>query len=300
MRLLKPKILITGAYGLLGATLVDLLKDDYDVCGLVRLRRPEVEYDGVEYLIGDITRKKEIVEIAKKTLPRIVFNAAAYTHVDRAETEKEACWKTNVDGIANLGYAAGLISARLVHVSTDYVFDGRRGNYREDDRPNPLGYYGKSKLAGENALLASGANAVVARTMVLYGYAKSARHNFVTWLIGELRQARPVRIVDDQFGNPTLADELAQALLVLAKSEQDGVYHVSGKETVDRFSFAQTIAHVFALDDGLISRTKTADLQQPAPRPDNSGFDISKAEQLGIRMSGVQAGLEKFKLKYPM
>ncbi|RMD94415.1 MAG: dTDP-4-dehydrorhamnose reductase [Calditrichaeota bacterium] len=299
MQILRPKVLITGAHGLLGSKLVRQLVRKYDVRGLVRQFRPQYAVKGVEYIEGDISKYKTVSRIIKENPPLFIINAAAYTQVDKSEVEREACWRTNVEGVENLARAAHMVDSRVVHISTDYVFDGKAGPYREEDRPNPLGYYGKSKLAGENALIASGADHAIARTMVLYGYAPGVRPNFVTWVIDQLQKGETIRVVDDQFGNPTLADELATAVIKLAESNHQGIYHISGSEVIDRYSFAVEIARTFKLDETLIQAIKTKDLNQLAPRPLKSGFIIEKAEkELGITMSGVKQGLQKFKKQY--
>ncbi len=299
MQLLKPRALVVGSNGLLGTNLVSLLKDAYDVYGLDLFRAKDAECPGVEYFEGDLTDKKRIVEIVKSLQPNYIFNAAAYTNVDRSESEREVCWKVNAEGVSYLAYAAKLIHAKMIHVSTDYVFDGKNGPYRETDRPNPLGYYAKSKLAGENLLHSSGADFVIARTIVLYGYSPTAPDNFVTWAVKQLRNGQAIRIVDDQFSNPTLADELAQALRVLAENDASGVYHVSGRDVFDRYTFTQMLAKVFDLDASLISPVKTSEFQQAAPRPLKSGFVTEKFEsEFGKIMSSTEEGLLKFKAKY--
>jgi dTDP-4-dehydrorhamnose reductase len=235
-------------------------------------------------------------ELVQALVPNFIMNAAAFTDVDGSETQRETCWRINVTGVENLIYAAQKVQARLIHVSTDYVFDGKSGPYCEDDRPNPLGFYARSKFAGENALINSEASYAIARTMVLYGTGYEIRPNFVRWLIEQLRNGKSVRIADDQFGNPTLASELAQALRVLAESGRKGVYHISGSELIDRYHFAVKIAETFELEARLIQPIKTQDLKQASLRPLCSGFDISKAvAELGIAMSGVVGGLQKFK-----
>ncbi|RMD93603.1 MAG: dTDP-4-dehydrorhamnose reductase [Calditrichaeota bacterium] len=299
MQILRPKVLVAGAHGLLGSKLVALLKDKYEVYAFDLRRHPEAEISGVQYLVADLTNQAQMTEIMRQISPKYIFNAAAYTNVDRCEIDKEICWKVNAEGVGYLAHAARLVGSRVIHVSTDYVFDGKKGPYRESDRPNPLGYYGKSKLAGENALIASGANFAIARTMVLYGYAPLAPPNFVTWVIQQLRQGKGIRIVDDQLGNPTLADELAVALIQLAESDRQEVYHICGSELIDRYHFALQIAACFDLDAGLIARITTAELNQKAPRPLKSGFYIDKArEELGVEMSDVKGALEKFRTAY--
>ena len=296
MQILPTKILVTGAQGLLGSNLCARLRGHYETLGLVRSFRPEAAYEGIDYVEGDIADRNTVISLLKKFHPKYIINAAAYTHVDACEHEREQCWKVNAEAVGHLAAGARMIDARIVTVSTDYVFDGKAGPYRESDKPNPLGYYGKSKLASENEVRLSGADYAIARTMVLYGTAPVARPNFVTWLIDMLQQGREVRIVDDQYGNPTLASELAEALIALMRSEHSGVYHISGSEMLSRYDFACQVAEVFGLDAGLISRIKTSELGQAAPRPLRSGFIIEKAvQELGITMSGSREGLLKFR-----
>ncbi|MCB9502245.1 MAG: dTDP-4-dehydrorhamnose reductase [Deferribacteres bacterium] len=294
----KPNVIVAGAHGLLGYNLVVQLKENFDVIALDIAIKDELCVEGVDYLPADITSQKEMTELVKKHHPRYIFNAAAYTNVDGAETERELCWKINVEGVASLAHAARVYGSRLVHVSTDYIFDGDHGPYRESNRPDPLGYYGKSKLAGENALMSSGANWAIGRTMVLYGYAPGARLNFITWMVEQLRQSKPIRIVDDQFGNPTLASDLASALIKLAVSSREEIYHLCGSEIIDRYHLALLVADVYGLDSSLITRIKTSDLGQAAKRPLNSGFIIEKAEkELGVEMLDARGGIEQLKLE---
>ena len=298
MQKIKGNVIVTGAHGLLGYNLVTMLKNKFDVIALDVVIKKDACVDGVHYLKADITNQKEMLKLVKNHHPRYIFNAAAYTNVDGAETDRELCWKINVDGVARLAHVSRVYGCRLVHVSTDYIFNGNTGPYSESDRPEPLGYYGKSKLAGENALIASGANYAIGRTMVLYGYAPGVRLNFVTWIIEQLRAGKKIRIVDDQIGNPTLASDLAAALIKLAISSKQEVYHLSGSEIIDRYNFALLVAEVFDLNKGLIERIKTADLGQTANRPLNSGFYITKAEnELQLKMANAREGIERLKIE---
>jgi dTDP-4-dehydrorhamnose reductase len=214
------------------------------------------------------------------------------TNVDACESERELAWKINVSGVENLIDGARVQSATIVHLSTDYIFDGRSGPYTEQDRPNPLGYYGKSKLASENALRASGVPFLIARTMVLYGSGVAVRPNFVLWLIESLEQGTAVRIVDDQYGNPTFVDDLAYGLLRAIELERTGIYHLAGREIVSRYEFALRIAGVFNLDTSLIASLKTSQLQQPAPRPLRSGLVTLKAEvELSYKPHSIEESL---------
>lgn len=297
MQILKNRVLVTGAYGLLGGKLVEQLRQTHEVVALVRRIDNARGLPDVAYVEGDIADYDGMLALARRLQPRTIFNAAAYTNVDGSEANREACWRTNVEAVAYLAKAAKIARARLIHVSTDYVFDGTAGPYRESDRPNPLGFYGKSKLAGENELISSGADFAIVRTMVLYGASPTSRPNFATWVLNSLQQEKTIRVVDDQFGNPTLADELAAALIQISRIENlSGIFHVSGREIVNRYQFAVEIARTFGLDSSRIEPVKTAALQQRAPRPLKSGFIIEKAEkEVGIQMSDVRGALQKFK-----
>ncbi len=285
-----------GANGLLGQNLVNAFASDYETLAVAAQPEPRAPKPGVAYESCDIAARAEIKKLVKNFIPNCIVNAAAFTDVDGSETKREECWRVNATAVGYLAEAAKSIAARLVHVSTDYVFDGTAAPYNEESRPLPLGYYGKAKLAGENALVTSGANYAIGRTMVLYGNGKNIRLNFVTWLIGQLRAGKEVRIVNDQFGNPTLASELAHALRKLAEAKNNGVFHLSGAETISRYEFAVQVARVFSLHEKLIHPVSTAELGQAAKRPMNSGFDLSKAQrELGVRMSNVVEGLKKFR-----
>lgn len=296
MKLLPRRALIVGANGLLGQNLAKVFANDYETLAVAAQTEPRAPMTGVAYQCCDVTARAEIKKLVKSFIPNCIINAAAFTDVDGSETKREECWRVNATAVGYLAEAAKSVDARLVHVSTDYVFDGTAAPYHEESRPQPLGYYGKAKLSGENALTTSGANYAIGRTMVLYGSGKNIRLNFVTWLLGQLRADKEVRIVNDQFGNPTLASELALALRKLAESKHNGVYHLSGAETISRYAFALQVARVFALNEKLIHPVTTAEFKQAAKRPMNSGFDISKAQrELGVSMSNVVEGLRKFK-----
>jgi dTDP-4-dehydrorhamnose reductase len=295
---MRRKVLITGANGLLGQRLVRVFQDDYDVIGIGRHTQPRLPGGNFLYRQGDIGERQQLRELVQELVPNIIINAAGFTDVDGSETERELCWRANVTGVENLIYATQKVQARLIHLSTDYVFDGKAGPYNEEARPNldGAGFYARSKLAGENALRNSQINYAIARTMILYGTGYDIRPNFVSWLICQLLSGKSARIVDDQFGSPTLASELASALRALAESGRNGIYHLSGREVLDRYHFALKVAEVFDLDPRLIRPVKTSELKQAAPRPLRSGFDISKAvRELGITMSDAIDGLKKYK-----
>jgi len=225
-----------------------------------------------------------------------ILNAAAYTNVDACEEDRENCWKVNVNGAENLALAAKNCHAFFVHVSTDYVFDGTSGVYSETSRANPLGYYGKSKLAGENAVIGTGVEHAITRTMVLYGSGEGLRFNFATWLVDRLSKGESVNIVDDQYGHPTIVDDLAIAIRQIVEQRKSGTFHVVGSEYINRYEFTIRLAKIFGFDPALVNRIKTADLNQKAPRPMNSRFSIKKLEsETGVKMKDVDSGLRLLK-----
>ena len=289
------RILVTGCNGLLGQKLLALAPPGCELYGL-DLMEQAISLPATHYRQLDLGERSAVIDTVKAIAPQWILNAAAFTNVNAAESQRELCWRANVTAVENLALACRKTGGRMAHISTDYIFDGHRGPYGEEETPNPIGYYGKSKLASENVLRLSAIPFVVARTMVLYGHAPQVKPDFVSWLIGALKNGQRVRIVTDQYGNTTLADELAAGLWRMVELEAEGFYHVAGTEIVDRCTFALKVAEVFALDKTLITPITTAELNQEAPRPMKSGLIVDKAiRELGLNLSDVGGGLEKLK-----
>lgn len=289
---MREKVLVTGANGLLGQKVVEVFKreSEYELlsCDLVANQE--------NGLTLDITDHRKVMDLVGAYRPSVIVNAAAFTNVDLAETEKEVAYKINATAVGYLADAANVFNAKLVHISTDYVFDGKNGNYSEESLPNPISYYGKSKLAGENLVKSKLRDHAILRTQVLYGFGRNIKKNFVLWVVEQLTKHESIRIVDDQVGNPTLADELAFAVLKVCQKNATGMYHVSGFETISRYEFASRIAQVFGLDFSLVMRAKTSELAQPAKRPMNSSFICLRAQtELGLNMPPVSDSLSQMK-----
>lgn len=290
----KNKVLVTGANGLLGQKVVRTLSNEFEV--LATGRKPASLLPDIDYKPCDITSRSDIRQLIFTFKPNVIVNAAAYTDVDGCEDDRENCWKTNVHAIEHIAQAARSTNAFVIHISTDYVFDGISGEFSEDSRPNPLSYYGRAKLAGENALIATGIDCAIIRTMILYGTGNDLRLNFATWLVEKLSRHEPVKIVDDQFGHPTLVDDVARAVDVVARETRTGIFHVCGADYVSRYEFALKLADVFGLDRNLISRVKTETLSQKAVRPLNSRFNLERTRtELGIEPGGIVSGLTTLK-----
>jgi dTDP-4-dehydrorhamnose reductase len=289
---------VTGANGLLGQKLGLAAAGRHRVTGLDLQEAPAAPETLSDYVRCDVTDPVQVDRALGSRRFDGVIHTAAFTDVDGCESRYEEARAVNVGGAENVARACGRSGSRLVHLSTDYVFDGASGPYDEDDRPNPISRYGVTKLESERAVFRLEPGAVIARTMVLYGHARSVRPNFVTWLVARLRAGQPVRIVTDQFGHPTLADDLAGALLVLFERGASGVYHTAGSEWIDRHSFALAAAAAFGLDPGLITPTTSDAFVQPAPRPLCSGLKSDKLfRDYGIRLSTAAEGLAKMRLQ---
>jgi dTDP-4-dehydrorhamnose reductase len=216
--------------------------------------------------------------------------------VDRCETNRELAWSINAEGTGNVAEACRKIGAKLIYVSTDYVFDGNKGMYKEEDEPKPVNYYGLSKLRGEELVKKTCDAFVVARTSVLYGWHPSKR-NYATWIMDSLKNRKRINVVTDHYNSPTYADDLAETISRVIERDVNGILHVSGKDRVSRYDFAMEIAEVFGLDASLVTPVKMADLKAwVARRPRDSSLDVGKAEnELGIRFPKVTESLIRMK-----
>lgn len=271
---------------------------EYDLLATARQPRAAFRNASGGYQALDITNPADVKRTFEDFTPDVVVNCAAMTQVDACEDKKDACWRVNVDAVETLARHCLIHGSHLIQVSTDFVFDGEAGPYRESARPKPINFYGKSKLAGENAARGAGLDAwSIARTVLVYGDGRGAvRSDFVRWVVRELSAGRPIRVVTDQYRTPTYVPDLADGIERLVRFGKVGTYHLSGREHLSVFEFAQRIAVIFDLDDSLITPVKTSDLSSPAARPLNSGFLILKAEsELGYRPTPLDDSLADLK-----
>jgi len=291
---MTERILVLGA-GLLGSRIIEAAAGRCEVHGADidnSLGEP-----GCEFHTVNITDKKAIHGLITSVKPAAVFHTAALTNVDRCEADRESALRVNGTASGYIALACAKVNAYLCFISTDYVFDGKKGLYREEDLPGPLSVYGESKLLGETEVRCLGDRWkwAIARSSILYG-AYRKRFNFATWIIDELRSGHPIRVVMDQTGSPTLADDLADAVLELWRKGQTGVFNVAGREPISRYDFALQTCEVFGLDRGLVKPVATGELKQRAQRPPDSSLDVSKVERaLGRRMLDVRGGLQKMR-----
>ncbi len=253
-------------------------------------------FEGVEYRQIDLTKREDVKDLVYDFYPDVIINAAAYTNVDLSETEREQTWKTNVKGVEYIAEVSRVIDSHIIHISTDYIFNGTKGPYSEKDKPNPLGYYARTKLASENVLRISGTFYTILRTNVLYGIAHNSRPDFVRWVVNSIRSGKHIKIVTDQVNNPTFIDDMVQAISKVIEYKKFGVYNIGGKEFLSRYDFTMKIADFFQLDKSLISPITTPELNQAAPRPLKSGLLILKAQtELGYKPHSIDESLAKMK-----
>jgi dTDP-4-dehydrorhamnose reductase len=259
----SARILVTGAGGQLGRELIDVLTGD--------------EVHGLDHRALDVGDRHAVVAAVERVRPSWIINAAAFNDVDGAEREVEQAFKVNASGPGYLAGAAARVGAGIVHISTDYVFDGRKGApYVESDRPNPLSAYGRSKYEGELQVLGSEASACVLRTAWLYGrWGK----NFVKAILAAAEGGGPLKVVADQVGSPTWTRHLANAISQLIRTPARGLFHVANGGACSRFEFARAI--VWGRVEVL--PITSAEAARPAPRPANSSLASERWEAAGLR-----------------
>ena len=269
------RVLITGGSGLFGSKLAEVLvKSD---CHVYSGYLEHVPPFGEKIRI-DITDGGNVERVFDRVRPDVVVHAAALTNVDRCESDRDIAYKINVLGTRNIVTYASKYSSFLVYVSTDYVFDGNRGMYTEEDEPNPINYYGYTKLLAEYEVKERLNEYCIVRPSVIYGSVPATgKTNFVLWVIDKLSKHKEVKIVVDQWISPTLNTNLAYMVREIIDRQLDGVFHLSGATRISRFEFVKEIARVFGLDESLIIPISVADLSWVAKRPRDSSLDVSKA-----------------------
>ena len=272
------KLLVTGASGLYGSKLANLAeKEGHEVFS---------SYSQHQTAFGkpvqlDVSDKKQVEKTFRNLAPEVVVHAATLTDVDKCELNKELAWKINVEGTENVARATKANNAFLLYISTDYVFNGETGQYKETDTPNPINYYALTKLKAEEQVKAITNDYCVARTSVIYGATPAAgKVNFALWVLNSLKKGEKVKALIDQWTSPTLNTSLARMTLEIIGRRLTGIFHLSGATRISRYDFAQMLAQTFNLDSSLIVPTATKEFSWVAPRPRDSSLDTSKAQQI--------------------
>ena len=288
------RILVTGSNGLLGQKLTELLETDNSVQLIATATRPSaLPIIKGEFHLLDITDASSVDGIVDQVNPDVIINTAAMTQVDHCETQREACWKANVLAVENLVRASKRNNVHLIHVSTDFIFDGTQELLDEHAIPSPVNFYGESKLAGEKVIQESDISWAILRTVLVFGVTKDmSRSNIVLWVKKSLEQGKTIQVVNDQWRTPTLAEDLAMGCYLAAKKKAKGIFNVSGKDYLSAYDIAIQTAEFFKLDKSLIKETDSDKFTQPARRPLRTGFIIDKArKELGYEPRSFKEGL---------
>lgn len=247
-----------------------------------------------QYADVEITDGPAIEKLILDEKPDIIVHAAAMTQVDQCEIDKQDCYNVNVTATRFIIDAAKAVKAKFIFVSTDFIFDGNDGPYSEDDEPAPVNYYGSTKLVAEKAVMESGLDWAIARTILVYGVAlTSGRTNIIGFIKQSLEANKPIRMVTDQIRTPTFVDDLAAGIILIIEKNGKGIYHLSGDEEMTPHDIAIQTAKYFGLDEGLISKSSSDEIKQPAVRPAKTGFNISKAKkELGYKPRSFKEGIK--------
>lgn len=285
------RILIVGASGLVGGTLYHsfLQNPQHTIVGTYH------HFQVPKLIPLDITSGGEVKRIINEFKPEVVLHPAAFADVDGCERNPDLCHQINSVGVRNVIDACSKTNSLFVFFSSDYVFDGKAGPYREEDQTNPQNVYGRVKLEVENYLQKTHPNHLIIRTCGVFGHEVQGK-NFVIRLLENLKKGQVVNIVSDQQGSPTYVNNLTKGVSYLVENGFKGLFHVSGKTVLMRFEFAKLIAVVFNLDQSLIKPIKTAQIQQEALRPMRGGLLVDKVQQiLPFPLLTAREGLEEMK-----
>lgn len=291
---MSKRILITGSNGLLGQKLVSLLKKNHQLLATSTGSNIINDKSNYSYSTLDITDKKSVELLFHSFKPEVVINSAAMTNVDGCEDEKEKCFDINVKAVQTLCDLCEEFNSHLIHVSTDFIFDGQDGPYKEEDVANPLSYYGTTKHESELVLRESKVNWTILRTIILYGTADNLkRNNIVLWGRKALKDGQSLNIIDDQFRSPTLAEDLAQACKLAFEKNAFGIFNTSGKDIMSIFEMVERMAEFYKCDKSNINRISSDTLNQKAKRPPKTGFVLDKAiKELGYQPHSFEQGLQ--------
>ena len=266
------KILITGSTGQLGNSLGKVFKSRYDLVFTSRTKPNK----NTNYFL-DITNSLLVKDMVSAISPDIIINLAAQTNVDLCESNPDLAYAINFQGVKNL---VNVFKGPIIHLSTDYVFDGKLGQYKENDITNPINVYGLTKYKAEKVLLEKSKESLVIRTNVLYDYQSKAKSSFLNWVVDSLKRGEKIKVVDDQFNNPTWTNSISVVIDRAIRADLNGLIHWGDFDWISRYDFANKIADKFNLQSNLIEPIKTEELNQVAPRPLNGGLDTTLAQDL--------------------
>ena len=295
------KILIIGANGFTGRRILDNLSAD-DACEVVGCSfHPDIRPEGNHTFVRlDINDYPAVEVLFDHVCPDVVVNCSALSVPDYCEQHREEAYATNVAAVENLAHCCEHQGSRFIHLSTDFVFDGKSDRlYTEVDLPAPLNYYGVTKYQGEQAVANICRSYAIARVVVVYGKALPGQHGNILQLVkNRLEAGQEIRVVSDQYRTPTWVADVADGVERLMNTGNTGIYHICGAEHLSIAEIAYRVADYFGLDRSLIRPVTTEEMKEATPRPRNSGLSIGKAKrELGYRPHTLEEGLKEMRLK---
>lgn len=288
-------ILVTGSNGLLGQKITERLLEtqQFNLIATSKGANRFPVQEGYTYVEMDILDPETVKSIVESFQPDAIIHTAAMTNVDTCESEKELAHQMNVDAVRTLVSLSEEHNIHFVHLSTDFIFDGAHGPYDELAAPNPLSYYGMTKLEAEEVIKNSVCRWAILRTILVYGIVSDmSRSNIVLWAKGALEKGEPINVVNDQWRMPTLAEDLADCCLLAVEKDARGVYNASGKDLMSVSELVNKVADYWQLDKGLINEISSKSLNQSARRPARTGFILDKTiADLGYTPHSFEEGL---------
>ncbi len=288
-------ILIIGANGFTGRRILDdfVAREIYNVTGS-SLHDDILPGKDYRFIRTDIRNEAEVQALFKEVCPDVVINTSALSVPDFCETHHDEARATNVMAVEHLAHACERNGSRFIHLSTDFVFDGRSERlYTEEDLPNPVNYYGVTKYEGEQRVMEFCSNYAIVRVVVVYGKALPGQHgNIVQLVANRLRNGETIRVVSDQWRTPTFVGDISKGVEQLIHHPHNGIFHMCGSDCVSIADIAYRVADILGLDRSLIQPVTTEEMQEATPRPRFSGLDISKAKrEIGYRPCSLDEGI---------
>jgi dTDP-4-dehydrorhamnose reductase len=292
------KVVITGGSGTLGSSASLILAEEFEV--IATYATNPVKIEGCKTVQLDITDKSSVTKLLKTLMPDVLIHAAAFTNPNLCEISKELAWTVNVQGTRNIAEVCSEIDAKMIYVSSNYIFDGKQGNYDEYDIPNPVSFYGATKLKGENAVKIFDLNYTIVRTTP-YGWSiVQDKPNFATWSINKLKNKEIIFALTDQYNSPILTTDCAKTLGVIIEKDAKGIYNIAGPERINRYDFTKKLAKIFGLNDHFIEPLTCEQILKKgfdkAKRPRDTSLNISKAvRDLAFKPANIDEGLTMMK-----
>ena len=272
------RILLTGGSGFLGTTLAKIaINKGHEVYSAYYRNLPRYGTP----ISMDITKADRVAEVFEAARPIVIIHTAALADVDLCEQDKQTAWMTNVVGTENIVESARRTKCFLIFVSSDYVFQGDKGQYVETDSVNPVNFYGITKVKGEAATASLSEDGCTIRSSTIFGSdIRPQKANFALWVLENLIKNRSINVITDQYVSPTLNSNLSNMILEIAETHISGIFHAAGSTKISRFDFAKVIAEVFCLDSDLINPTILNEMKWKAERPHNTSLNVEKASSI--------------------